>query len=361
VPGCPILPLLMVEARSRRPEHAGAETAASGSASGASRAPAGPGVRLRPYRAGDESEINRAFNAAFGLARPLPEWQWKFADGPEGRWIVVGEDASGAVVTHFAALPVWLQDGGRRVLAGQNVDVFALPSARSGLGAARAYLETARCFFALFEAPERLAVLFGFPGPRNDPLVVGRLGYRPVRPVEVWTRAAVVRWRWHLGHEVVDEDLPHLTDRLWARAAHRYRVAAVRDAAWYRRRFCGRPGVEYRFVTAWRRGEPHAVAVLRVGDGVLWVCDLVWDGEDDRSVRAIDAAAGELARRHGCSRLEAWMSGDAQAAELLAGLGWLRRGHEAGLRMVARGVDPQLTIDRLAASFYFTMADADLV
>lgn len=318
-------------------------------------------LRIRRFGEGDEEAVNSAFNAAFGLSRSIEEWRWKYTGSPLGRWIVVGENPDGAVVTHFGALPIWLQDCGRSVLAGQNVDVFALGSARTGLGASHAYLRTARAFFEAFEAPDRLRVLFGFPGPRNDPLVVRHLGYRPVRAVEVWTKVRAAGWRWHSGHDVVDEGLPACADDLWERAAHRYPVSAVRDAAWYRRRFCDRPGVEYRFVSAWRRGAPHAAVVVRVGPDVLWVCDLVWDGEDLRALGAIDAALGAFARRRSCPRLETWLAGDAPTAAVLSELGWVARAHEAGLRMVARSIDPDLTIERLAAAFYCTMADADLV
>lgn len=321
----------------------------------------GAPLRIREYREGDEAAINAAFNTAFGLARPLAEWSWKFPAGPDGRWIVVGEDATGAVVTHFAAIPVWLQAGERRVLAGHNVDVFALPAARSGLAAARAYLETARAFFALYLDPRRLAAVFGFPGPRNDPLTVRRLGYGPVAEVRVWRRGTGRRRGWWLAHELQEGEAPVAADELWARAGRRFGVAAVRGAAWYGRRFHGRPGVGYRFLVAWRRGEPHASAVVRVGGGALWVCDWVWDGEDERAVRALDAGVAALARGHGCGLVESWLMGDPRLAAALAALGWTSRPHEAGLRMVARSSDPEISVERMAAGMYVTMADADLV
>lgn len=318
-------------------------------------------LRLREYREGDEVAINAAFNAAFGLARPLEEWWWKFPAGPDGRWIVVGEDATGAIVTHFAAIPVWLQVGERRVLTGHNVDVFALPHVRAGLAAARAYLATAQAFFALYLDPEHLAAVFGFPGPRNDPLTVQRLGYSPVAEVRVWRRGTERRRSWWLAHDLREGWAPEAADELWSRAGRRFPVAAVRGAAWYGRRFLGRPGVEYRFLAAWRRGEPHASGVVRVGPDTLWVCDWVWDGEDRRAVRVLDAAITALARRHGCRQVETWLMGDPALAAVLADLGWTSRPHEVGLRMVARSGDPRIGVERMAAGMYVTMADADLV
>jgi len=318
-------------------------------------------VRLREYREGDEVAINAAFNAAFGLARPLEEWRWKFPAEPDGRWIVVGEDAAGAIVGHAAAIPVWLQVGEQRVLAGHNVDVFALSRARAGLGAARAYLETARAFFALYLNPERLAVVLGFPGPRNDPLTVRRLGCSPVAAVRVWRRDTARRGSWWLGHELCESTAPEATDVLWSRAGQRFPVAAVRGARWYGHRFRGRPGVGYRFLTAWRRGRPHAAGVVRIGPDTLWVCDWVWDGEDRRAVRVLDGGIAALARRHGCCQVETWLMGDPALAAVLTDLGWTSGPHPAGLRMVARSGDPRIGVERLAAGMYVTMADADLV
>jgi hypothetical protein len=33
-------------------------------------------LQIRPYREGDESRINEAFNEVFGLRRSLAEWSW---------------------------------------------------------------------------------------------------------------------------------------------------------------------------------------------------------------------------------------------------------------------------------------------
>jgi hypothetical protein len=318
-------------------------------------------LRLREFRDGDEEEINRVFNSAFGLSRTLAEWRWKFPVEPLRRWIIVGEDAEGSIVTHFAAVPVLLAAGERQVLAGQNVDVLALPGARAGLGASRAYLETAREFFSRYEAPQRLAVLFGFPGPRNEPLVIRQLGYRPVAAVEVWKQGSATQRSWWLGFDLLEEAEPVRIAEVWARVRHRYPVAAIRDGAWLQRRFSRRPGVEYRFLTAWRRGMPHAAAVLRAGEGLVWMCDLMWDGLDTRALRAIDRGIRSFAHRRQACRVEAWMSGDPAAATGLSDLGWTRAPHEANLRMVARSVDPELTVEQMAAGMYVTMADADLV
>ena len=49
---------------------------------------------IRPCVAGDEIAINAGFNRVFGLHRSLAEWQWKYQEEPEGRWIIIAVDAA---------------------------------------------------------------------------------------------------------------------------------------------------------------------------------------------------------------------------------------------------------------------------
>lgn len=315
---------------------------------------------LRPYLAGDEEAINAAFNRVFGLERPLAEWRWKFPAEPEGRWILLAVAPAGEVLAQYAAAPVRFQVDGRPVRAGQIVDAFC--RRRSGLARQGLFPRTVQEFFDRFGAPDRLGLLFGFPGTRHLQLGLAQMGYgRPV-PVAYWTRPAVPPaparglFRVRAGFE------PGAVDRLWRRAAPRYPAAAVRDAAWLGRRFTGRPGVDYLHlgVYPWLGRTPRAWAVLRVGEGTLRWAELVWDG-DRRALAALDAAVAAAAGEAGAERLEAWLAGDPAAAEVLAGRGWERREQPDGLHLTVRSFHPDLDAAAVAGRFYLTMGDADLV
>ena len=317
-------------------------------------------LELRPFRAGDEGAVNAGFNQAFGLARPLDEWLWKYAAEPEGRWIVLAVDPAGEVLAQYAAVPVRFQVDGRVVRAGQVVDSFC--RRRSGLARQGLFARTVERFFADFGAPDRLALLYGFPGTRHLQLGLAQMGYgRPV-PVAYWTRPAAPPaparglLRVRTGFD------PGAVDRLWRRAAPRYPAAAVRDAAWLGRRFAGRPGVSYLHlgVFPWLGRTPAAWAVLRAREGSLSWAELIWDGRDPRALAALDGAVAEAAREAGVARLETWLAGDAAAAAVLAGRGWQRREQPDGLHLTLRSFDPRLDAAAVAGRFYLTMGDADL-
>jgi hypothetical protein len=319
-------------------------------------------VTVRGYAAGDEVSINEGFNEVFGLARPLAEWRWKFPEQLEGRWIMVAVDAGEWVVAQYAAVPVRLRAGALEVRAGQIVDVFSRPVARSGLAAGRVFLTTADTFIERWCNPEGLAVCFGFPSNRPLRLGVRKTGYAqvPPQPVPLWRRPANPRGRWLTWHRVREGFDPPAIDALWRRASGRYAIAAVRDSTWLRRRFTGRPGVEYVHLSVWRRGEVHAWAVLRPGAPVTHWADLVWDGCDWRALAALDRAASVVARRAGAETLEMWLGYDAAAGTAFQELGWTVQEHPL-VRMVVHTFHPAIPADSVPGRFYLTMGDSDLV
>lgn len=321
---------------------------------------AAPPVTIRPFRPGDEAAVNAGFNAAFGLARPLAEWEWKFRDGPEGRWIVVATDAAGATAAHFAVVPVRMQAAGQEILAGQAVDSYALR--RLGLARHGLFERTVRAFYDLHCAADRIALLYGFPGTRHLRLGVAQLGYVEPQAVPFWRRAtasAAARPLWS-PYRVQEGFDATAVDALWRRARGRYPFAALRDAAWLARRFTGRPGVEYRHLAARRWRQSEAWAVLRLGSGrARWV-ELLWDGRDASALGALDRAAVDLARAAGASHLDLWLAGDPAAAAALAGRGWERQPQPDGLHVAFVPFHHALRIGDLAPRLYYTLGDSDL-
>ena len=320
-------------------------------------------LAVRPCVSGDEIAINASFNRVLGLRRALAEWQWKYQEQPEGRWIMIAVDEADRVIAHCAAVPVRMQVGDLLVRAGQLVDNFSLPEARRGLGAARVYVRTVESFFASFGGPDGLALLFGFPGERHLRLGLARLGCDriPPQPVGYWVRSAHRRKELQTGHEIRQGFDHDAIDELWRRSAPRYEVAAVRDSAWLKRRFSGRPGIEYVHLSAWRQSRVHAWAVVRVQPPVTRWAELVWDGEDPAAVAALDRAitSGSLAVR--LERVDMWLMGDELAAEALRRLGWEQRKHPDRLSLVARSFHPDIDVTTFPGRFYVTMGDSDLV
>ncbi len=322
-------------------------------------------VTIRPCVSGDGVAINRVFNRVFGVQRPLVEWEWKYREEPEGRWVMIALDQAEKVIAHCGAVPVRMQVGELRVRAGQLVDNYSLPEARygHGLGAARLYVRTVESFFASFGGVDGLALLFGFSGERCARLGMVRLGcgLMPPQPIAYWVRSAHRRKELQTGHEIRQGFDPDAIDELWRRSAPRYETATVRDAARLHRRFTGRPGVEYVHLSAWRHGQVHAWAVVRVQPPVTRWADLVWDGEDPGALAALDRAitSGSLAVK--LERVDMWLMGDQVAAEALRRLGWEQRRHPDKLSLVVRSFHPDINVTTLPARFYVTMGDSDLV
>jgi hypothetical protein len=331
---------------------------------------------LRPFRPGDEEAVNDGFNRVFGHRRPLAEWHWKFPPGASlalGRPIFVAVDKE-RVVAHFAALPVPLRIDGREVTAGQVVDVYS--ERRPGV-----FVRLVHRFYDELCGPEAgdIALVYGFPGERHFQLGVKKLRYSEPLPVAFWSRgpaaprsrrfwlqrflpARLGGWRVRQGFD------PEAADRLWRRSAHRYPVAAVRDAAWLRRRFTGRPGVEYLHLRVERRGEPAALAVLRLPGsgaeegprrGLAWA-ELVWDGRRG-ALEALDAEVARLAREAGAEASRLWLANDPRAEAILERRGWQRREHPQRLCLGAVSFDPAIDADDLCRRLYLTLGDGDLV
>lgn len=311
---------------------------------------------IRAFAPGDEGGINASFNRAFGLRRAVADWFWKFPAEPLGRFIWVAVDGSGEVLAHYAAVPAVMQVDGRRVVAGQGVDAFAVPECQGQ----RLYSRTAQAFHETYGGEGRLEVCYVFPGLRSARIFADRLGFERLAEPAVWRRSLARRTAWWSGHEVVAAAPDERLDGLWRAAAPRYPVAVMRDAAWLKRRFTGRPGVDYLHVAAVRGGEVHAWAVLRVeAQRVAWA-ELVWDGERGGALAALDRVAVELARRAGVGTLEMWLEGDEAAAVVFRRLGWRRQPPPAAMLLMARSFTPAVPTAALRR-LYVTMGDADLV
>jgi hypothetical protein len=315
-------------------------------------------VIYRPYRSGDEVEINAGFNEVFGLSRSLDEWRWKFPESPEGRWIMLAVDPGGRVLAHYAAVAMQFRFGREQVRAGQIVDAYS----RTEVRGTRVFSSCYERFIEAFGTPEGLPLMFGFPGRRHYEMGLKALKYVPIGSVPYWVhetkrRALFAGRRFEIRHGF--DALA--VDDLWLRAAQRYDVAAVRDSSWFARRYWGRPAVEYTHLSAWRHNRVHAWAVVRATAGTLKWAELVWDGETAAALVTIDRAVARLARRHSCTSLELWFGGDPAAERTFGRLGWARHLCPQDVLLVARTFETRVDLNRMQGNLYLTMGDSDLV
>lgn len=321
---------------------------------------------VRAYRPGDEVAIQEVFAEVFGVDRSLAEWRWKFLSPPRGSRILLAFDTDGALVAQYAAVQVdvWMGDLSR---AAQIVDVFA--RRRRGLGRRGGpFQATMERFLAECAPPvDRggLSFIFGFPGERhqragtatghyNEPLRVERLSL-PLSCAPRTSGRSAFRSTW--ASEGFDA---HATDRLWARSRERYRIAAVRDAAWFGWRYERHPAKRYRQIGLRRAGEPRAWGVLALGppgSPARWV-DLVWDGDRAEDLVSLATEVALHARSAGAETVELWLRGDPEARRVLLDLGYASE-LEPILRLSTITFAERPTVPEVLSDFYLTMGDSD--
>ncbi len=236
-------------------------------------------VTLRRADPGDDVAIRALLAGAFD-ANPKARadfTRWQYWDNPFGRvrsW--VAEDG-GEVVAHWAAVPVPLVLGGRRVVGAKGVDIATAESHRGrGLFTALGRRLVGDC------ADAGMPALLSHPNPRSA-AAVERVGGRLVARVPVYVLPLDDRWLaerfrlpvpaaraaraavFRIGRgdpvETVPVPPPDL-DALWAHVAGAVRHGIVRDAAWWRWRYADRPERPYRIVVARRAGRLTGVAAV---------------------------------------------------------------------------------------------------
>ncbi len=322
---------------------------------------------IRPFRPGDERDVNRGFNEVFSCDRPLEEWSWKFPVEPDGRFIMLAE-LDGRVVAQYAGLPVQFRIDDAQWTATQIVDVFATRAARGPLGRKGIWVRTVDEYFDVFGRSGRAPLLFGFPGRRHRRLGILQLGYDSMdpQPINYLVRrspgpSAVGRrllYRAELGR-----DWEPRLDSLWRRVRHQYPVAIVRDARHALRRFAGHPAVRYHRFLIFPRlsSEPVAFAVFRSDDDRVRWADLVWDHSHPGALDLLVHLSGRLAAQTGCESEELWLNGDEVGQARLIRRGFGVAPEPDDLVMVARAFDPAVDLVAVAQGVYLTMGDSDLV
>lgn len=312
----------------------------------------------RVFQPGDESGINEGFNRVFGQNRTLGEWRWKFPKAPAGRWISVVVDSSGAVLAHFAAVPMPMQSPNGPFLAGQGADAYCVPEFREqGL-----YGRAVSCFFEVFSGEGGIGFFLGFAGPRNAEVLVRRHGFQDLGQAPLWQRNCRPRRRWlPFAHELREGFDQVAAELLWRRVSGRYPWAGIRDGSWMSRRFSGRPGVEYRHLSAWRKGVPKAWVVLRCRGDRVQIGDWLWDGEDERAVLLLDHQVARESLRAGAAFEEQWLAGDRGLARVLEERNWAPASLEAPNHLVVRRCMERVPTPSEVGDFYITFGDADLV
>ena len=315
-------------------------------------------VERRPYRAGDEEAINRAFNQVFGQQRTVAEWRWKFRPESHGSQIMLAVEAgTGEVLAQFAVQCVPLRIDGKLRRAGHSVDDFC--RRRSDLAFNKTYMRLSESFHRAYGHPGPFDFLYGFPGIRHLTLLRHHPNYEQPAAVPYFHkrlgRAGFSFSRWRVGPMESEAELTALETR----CAGRYPCAIVRDGNWLRDRYLSHPDRPYRSVAVRRGNELSAWAVFRLRGDQLVLGDLLWDGNNPEALHALDRWAVRQARAWGATSMMTWLHGDRAAADQLLCLGWQSKPNPLALGATVFPYNRELP-ERILPHLYFTMGDSDL-
>ena len=325
-------------------------------------------VVFRPYRSGDGIELNHAFNEIFNQQRSLEEWQWKFLPFHNGSRIVVAIDRSDndKIVAQYSIVTASAQVNGEIVTIGQPVDIFSYRKPHLVHG--QIFNKLTEHSFKRYGNRRHCNVLFGFPGKRS--YRIGRLTglYPLVLPVPYFSKTVPERSVRGLRlpgkrsqHLVFEHCDPVAVDELWCRACKRYPISIIRTHAYLQRRFFSKPNNQYRFLSCYNRQHLVAWMVFQVTDQRCSLVDVLWDGQEERALLALEEILIEASRQKSVSTMEMWLSNDEHALRVFANSGWKQSLEPRELVIGATSFDESIDEIEFMGRFYFTFADSDLI
>lgn len=358
---------------------------------GSPMAPSGDAqVTARAYRRGDEADIQRLFERAFGQSRSLEQWRWKFELGL-GEVAIRVLERDGRVAGHLAWQRFDTFVGGQRSSSiATGVDLMIDPDIQGrGFGAELVRKPAiANVGHTVSFPTDQTVALASRPGQENRIHLIGRLpqwvrwrspvalagdhtGLHRLARMLAGAGLSALRLGGSLAGRVAVEELDDFDaefDQLSQRLAGIAPCIRVRDAAYLGWRWKQQPDVSWQTIAARSpAGELLGYAVYGRGpaphDGAEArgrVVDLL--AADPKATRCLLAAAAERLEASGC-RIVSFECADPRP--------WARRApYLAGF--APRGFGPNVTCRRIRANaasslpeklgnWYLTLGDTDHV
>jgi N-acetylglutamate synthase-like GNAT family acetyltransferase len=285
---------------------------------------------LRRAEVSDETAILALFRAVFGRERSADHWRWKFAETPyPNRQISLAvAKQGGALLGHYAVVPVPLNWMGRRILGAESVDTMVHPDAR-GLGLFE-QLGT-DCYARLRELG--VGLVYGLPNRNSYPGFLRKLGWKRIGFLDSYTlrlsvreplrrilRSGALAWlgdrvfRAALAARLAAENAllrrslrrkvafraagraPAGCDALWE-ALRSYEVISLwKDRTYLEWRYDRHPSRRFEYCWLEQDGQIEALAVVETGHATeVRLCELLTRRRDAGVGRLL---VNEIARRH---------------------------------------------------------------
>jgi hypothetical protein len=334
---------------------------------------------VRPYKPGDEHEIQAMYNAVFDRSRPLAEWRWRFLHAPDGPAVIYVLESDGRLAGHHAHVPgrVWVQGAEHRI--GSGCDMMVAPEAR-GRGGMRSLVD------AFLSSAHGFDVRMNFPTERAAELMQRYGGGHVLGTIQQWTRwvergtslptaarlalTATTRVRGRIASvrrpPLPVEDLGEPggeVDQLAGDAAGFARCIRIRDAPYLRWRWLEHPSRSWR-VRAVREGSRlRGYAVFGVAEEAYGRIGLVVDllARDEAATRALLLDAFDVLAAEGCSSVVCdYHDSRPWAERAMTRSGFVPRPH--GPRVLAGALSESVgSVPERLDSWYLTLGDTDMV
>jgi len=340
----------------------------------------------RRYQPGDEHDLLALFNRVFGKQRSLEHWRWQFERNPYAppTIIVARRESDGLLAGSHVIMPIALNTGGTRVLAGHTLDLVVHEDfRRQGL-----FETTAReCFAWCLE--RGLRAVIAFPNSQSYPGFVRSLKWSRILDPERWELrtglrgllggarlARALTWAPDMGWRQLTRarlgpgadwsvewrrTVPEDHDTLWLECASELKLSLWKDKEYLTWRYDLNPDHEFEYVTLREDARLCAVAVVWREAGRCMICEWISRrAAGPRLGRALvrEVCAGSL--RRGDDRVSFVGHDDGYFASCLGGFR-MRLAPESVL--TGRGLEdgPLDALVRDGQNWTVTYGDADYV
>jgi GNAT superfamily N-acetyltransferase len=250
--------------------------------------------KIRPYQAGDETQILKLRRIVFGDLDPVrlkkSTWQWQFRDNPAGPAFCFIAEAEGAIVGQYAAISTRFLIEEKEALLAFSCDTMIHPDyRRQGV-----FLALANALYDIMTKHHGITTVWGFPNNQSLPGFRQRLGWRmrpnmpllvmPIRPLSMVcralpllkrpgkkhqiTRASGVNFKFSIKLTGLQIDPIHKFDEtfddLWQTHCARAPVMQIRDSRYLQWRYLAVSEFDYRPFAIRYNGRLTGYMVLRM-------------------------------------------------------------------------------------------------
>jgi hypothetical protein len=239
------------------------------------------GLYIRPYRNGDEWQINELFQRVFEQDQ-TDTWSWKFRACGHSSYAVLAFQGNKLVAQYTGLARTFLMRD-REVAAVQVCDIMVDKSARGQRKLDGPFAGTAKTFIGMFMGQGKIfEFAYGFPSARHFKLGA-RLGlYEEI--CSFWNYGSEPlrscnNLLWRMRPVIGVGPLLRIVGLLWKkmRVDFQHDAIGVRDADYVKWRYVDHPRFRYRFLVLNHllSSRPKALAVVRVSDECATIVDIL--------------------------------------------------------------------------------------